>query len=168
MQQMDFDHDFLVRLPSHTVPGVWFKLVLLQITIFIPASSSVYKHSKNFKQGTDFDTEQGGTIISCYWKNSVCVLWMANFYFFTKHLFFPTWSGSYLRINISEDVLRITVAVRDVCWMSTLISYLLGVRDFVRLRGSRGYLKVHIFQRLHSNLLYVRDGIPEDWNYESL
>lgn len=41
--------------------------------------------------------------------------------------------------------------------MSTLISYLLCVRYFVRLRGSRGDLKVCIFQRLHSNLLQVRD-----------
>lgn len=115
MQQMDFDHDFLVWLPSHPVHGVWFKLVLLQIAIFIPAPASLYKHNKNFKQGTDFDTEQGGTIITCYWKNSICVLWMANFYFFSKHLFFPTWSDSYFRINISEDVLHITVAVQDVC-----------------------------------------------------
>ena len=52
--------------------------------------------------------------------------------------------------------------------MSTLISYLLCVRYFVRFRRSRGDLKVCIFQRLHSNLLQVGDGIPEDQNYERL
>ena len=169
MQQMDFDHDFLVWLPSHTVPGMWFKLVLLQITIFIPASSSLYKRDKNFKQGTDFDTERGGTIISCCWKNSVCVLWMANLYFFSKHLFFPTWSGSYLRINISNEVLGITVAVRAVCWMSTLIS---SCSVSGTLWGSEGqgaiwkytYFRGCTVTFCRSEMGSQRTGIMQDYN----
>lgn len=44
--------------------------------------------------------------------------------------------------------------------MSILTLVTCCVRYFVRLRGSRGDLKVCIFQRLHSNLLQVGDGIP--------
>lgn len=36
--------------------------------------------NQNFKQGADFATENGGTVMSCYWKNSILVIFMANFY----------------------------------------------------------------------------------------